>query len=132
QMIETQVRDDAVDPRVEGTLKTEVADVAISLQEGFLIDVLRVLFGAREMVGKLEHGLVILTHECLKRCAVAALRLAYQIGIVNAARNRRHASPGTGACFPACLGSRCRAERGYVHARCSWLHVYFLQLTARR
>ena len=44
-MVEAEVGDDAVDPGVEGALEAEVAEVAISLEEGLLLDVLGILLG---------------------------------------------------------------------------------------
>src|SRR5207245_10721530 len=110
---QAEIRDDAVDPRIERTLKTEIADVTIRFQESFLINVLRILLGTGQMKGQLQNSLVVLPHECLKRSAVTTLSLAYQIGIVYACRNRAcHACPCLGlrvltAYFIACR----RAER---------------------
>ena len=46
QLVETQVGDDAVNPGVERALKAEIVDIAVSLQKGVLVNILRVLLGA--------------------------------------------------------------------------------------
>ena len=61
-MIQTQIRYDPVNPRVERTLKPEAADVFISLQERVLINILGVLFGSGEMEGE---PLSLLVHSSL-------------------------------------------------------------------
>ena len=69
--------------------------MAIGLQEGFLINVLRLGFRAGQMHGQAQHRLVVLAHQLLKRSAGAALRLAYQIGIVDAVECvAHHRTPG--------------------------------------
>ena len=39
QMIEANIRNDSIDPGVEGAFEAEAAQIAIDLQEGLLIDV---------------------------------------------------------------------------------------------
>jgi len=48
-MIEAKIRYDPVNPCVKRTFKPEIANVFVGLEEGVLVDVLRVLLGTGEM-----------------------------------------------------------------------------------
>src|SRR5262249_50383685 len=82
-VVQTQVRDDAVDPRIKRTLEAEVADMPVRLQECLLVHILGVLFGTGEVKSQPENGLGVLTYEGLERRAISAWRLPYEFGIVD-------------------------------------------------
>src|SRR5579863_806288 len=84
QVIQTQVRDDPVNPGIKGTLKQEAADVLVRLQERILINILGVVFGAGEMQSEPQHGLVVVTDEFLEGGSIPLLRLADQHRVINA------------------------------------------------
>src|SRR5208282_2837917 len=81
---------------VERTLEAKAANVLVCLEEGILINVLRVVLGAGEMQRQPQHRLVVVPHQLLEGSAVAALRLADQYRIVDAAFLPSHAVPRRG------------------------------------
>src|SRR5215469_11651027 len=83
-MVKTQVGDDAVHPGIEGALEAEIPQMAIGLEKGLLVNILRLGFRAGEMERQTKHRLVVLADEFLKRSARSALRFAYQIAIIDA------------------------------------------------
>src|SRR5450631_3545418 len=93
QVIETQVGHNPVNPGVEGTLEPETADVFVSLEEGVLVDVLRVLLGPGEMESQAQHRLVVVTHEFLEGAAVSPLSLSDQHRVIDTAFLPSHAAP---------------------------------------
>jgi hypothetical protein len=81
-MVETQIGHDAVDPGVEGALKPETADVDVSPQEGFLVDVLAVFLGAGKMDCQAEHGPVVLANQFFKGGGIAELCSADELRVI--------------------------------------------------
>src|SRR5258707_107176 len=83
-MIEAEVGDDPVDPGVEGTFKTEAAQILVGLEEGFLINGLGIGLRSRQMQRQPQNRLIVMTHQYLEGSAVSLLRLADQTRVVNA------------------------------------------------
>ena len=81
-MVEAKIGDDAVDPGIERALEPEAPQVAISLKEGFLVDVLGVVFRGGQPQRQSQNCLVVLAHQLLEGGAVPALRLTDQDAIV--------------------------------------------------
>ncbi len=93
-MIQAQIGHDAVDPCIKRTLEAEADQVAVGLEKGFLVDVLRVLFRGGQSQRQAQYRMVILAHQFLEGCTIAALRLAYQDVIVYAPQSLAdHGSP---------------------------------------
>src|SRR5579883_762431 len=94
QMVQAEIGNDSVDPGIERTFKAKTPQVSISLQKGFLVDVLGILFRTCEVQSQPENRLIVLAHQLLKRRARAALRLANQLAVVHAAQGVAcHVSP---------------------------------------
>src|SRR5882762_9853645 len=102
-MIEAEVGDDPVDPRVEGTFKTEAAQILVSLEEGLLIDVLGVRLRSRQMQRQPQNRLIVMTHQDLEGSAVSLLRLADQTRVVNTVALRCQGAPHDGVLVAAAL-----------------------------
>src|SRR6266436_1571826 len=85
EVIETEIGDDAVNPGVERALEAKTAYILVGLEEGLLEDVLGVMLGSGEVQGKPQYGLVVMANQFLEGGAIAALRLADQHRIVDAA-----------------------------------------------
>ena len=96
QEIQTEIGDDAVDPGVERTLKAEVVNVPVRLEERFLVNILRVLLVAGQMVSQAQHGAVVLAHEILERGAIPALCFPDQLRVIHAASGLPHYIPSLG------------------------------------
>src|SRR5712671_3825920 len=74
QMIQANVCDDAVQPRVETALEAETMQVAVNFQEGLLINVARVLRTLHQIQRQPQHVAVIPAHQFLERSPVSNLR----------------------------------------------------------
>ena len=81
-MIETQIGHDAVDPGIERTLKPEAADVDVSAQKGFLVDVLAVFLGSGEMNRQAEYSPVVLANQFFKSGGIAELCSADELRVI--------------------------------------------------
>ena len=81
QVIEAQVGNDAVDPGIEGTFEAEICQVAIGLEEGFLVDVLGILLRPCQAERKPQNWLVVLAHQGFEGGPRAFLRFADQLGL---------------------------------------------------
>src|SRR5215471_12159045 len=98
-MIQTQVGHDAVNPGVKGALETEVADIAVCLEERFLVNVLSVLLGSGHVIRQTQHCTVVLAYQFLKRGMVPALGFPDQLRVVHSALGLlRYASSFRGGC----------------------------------
>ena len=84
-VVQTQIRHDPVNPGVERTLETETPNALVSLQERFLINILRFVFRSRQVQSQAQYRLIILAHQFLEGGAATVLRLAHQKGVVNSA-----------------------------------------------
>ena len=84
ELVETEVGDDAVDPGIEGALKAEVADIAVGLEEGFLVDVFRIVLGTGEMEGETEDLVLVLADQGVKGGAGAGLRFTDELHLRSA------------------------------------------------
>jgi hypothetical protein len=82
-MVQAQVGYDPVNPGVKRAFKPEIANMPISFEKGFLIDVMGVSVRSGQVHGQAQDGLIILAHQCLESCAVSALRGTYQLTVVN-------------------------------------------------
>jgi hypothetical protein len=83
-MVEAQIRHDAVDPGIERALEPEAADVDVSAQEGFLVDVLAVFLGAGEVNRQAEYGPVVLANQFFKSGGIAELCSADELRVIYA------------------------------------------------
>src|SRR5580704_17599158 len=66
QLIQAQVCDDPVNPCIKRTLKTEVADVSVSLQESFLVNILGVVLAPGQVQSQAQNLVLILPHQRIK------------------------------------------------------------------
>ena len=73
QMVEADVGDNAVDPGVKGAIKTEARQVAINLDEGFLVDILGVFGAAQNIEREAQDLAVVALDENFEGGAVACL-----------------------------------------------------------
>src|SRR5712671_1971496 len=74
QMIQAHVRDNPIQPGVEAALKAEAMQVAVDLQESFLVNVARVLGTLHQIQRQPQHVAVVPAHQFLKRSSVSNLR----------------------------------------------------------
>src|SRR5260370_13162752 len=72
-MIQADIGDNAIKPGVETAFEAEAMQVAVDLQEGFLIDVAGVFGALHQAQGKAQDVAVVSTHKLLKRKAAARL-----------------------------------------------------------
>ena len=79
QLVQTKIRHNPVEPRIEAALEAEVSKVPVRLDKGFLVNILRILLVAEHMQRQPQHRLVIPPHQCIKRSALALLSLANQL-----------------------------------------------------
>ena len=84
QMVQAKVGDDPVEPGVEGALEPEVAEVAVGLEEGLLVNVLGVLLVAQHVQREAEDGLVVAADQRVEGGAVAALSFADEFVVFGA------------------------------------------------
>src|SRR5712664_3896341 len=75
QMIQANVCDNAVQPRVETALEAEAMQVAVNLQESLLVNVARVLGTFHQIQRQPQYVSVIAAHQFLERSPVSRLRL---------------------------------------------------------
>src|SRR5213593_1519903 len=81
-MVQTEIRDDAEEPGLEGRLAPELADRAIGLEERFLVNVTSLLLGPHHPQRQPEHLLIVEAHELLERRRAPPLRLADESTLV--------------------------------------------------
>src|SRR5208337_3641156 len=93
QMIKAEVGNDAVDPGIERTLKPEATQILVGLEEGFLINILRVRLLPRQVQRQPQHRLIVMADEYLEGRTVTLLRLPDQTRIVNAVALRCQGAP---------------------------------------
>src|SRR5258708_33237549 len=121
-MIEAEVGDDPVDPGVEGTFKTEAAQILVRLEEGLLINVLGVRLRSRQMQREPQDRLIVMTHQYLEGSAVSLLRLADQTRVVSAVALRCQGAPHGGVLVAAAL---CRPPQTGIAAN---RHCYCIRI----
>src|SRR5260370_19296937 len=82
-LVQAQIGHDPVNPGVKRALEAEPADVLVSLQEGFLINVLGFVLRSGQVQRQPKHRLVVVAHQFLERGAAAALSLPPQLSLLN-------------------------------------------------
>ena len=96
QLIEANVGDDAIEPGIKAALETESMEVAVDLQEGFLVDVARVLGTLHQVQRQPQHVAVVAAHQFLERMAGARLRLDHQTALVQLGQGSHRCQRGIG------------------------------------
>ncbi len=86
QMIEADVGHNAINPGVEGAIEAEPRQVAINLQECFLVDVLGVFGAAQNVEREAQNLAVVALDENFEGGAVARLRALDEDAVISAGR----------------------------------------------
>ncbi|SRR6266498_3518126 len=73
KVIKTEIRSNAIDPRIKRTLETKPRQMYKGAQKSFLINILTILLRAGEVNGQAKYRPVILLHELPERCGIALL-----------------------------------------------------------
>src|SRR5580704_17831436 len=73
EMVEADVGDDAIKPGVKAAFETEAVQVAVDLQEGFLVDVTSVLGALHQVQGEAKDVAVVTADKLLEREPAAGL-----------------------------------------------------------
>src|SRR6266852_7221326 len=74
QMVQANIGDDAIQPGVKAAFKAETMEIAVDLQESFLINVARVLGTLHQIQRQPQHVAVIAAHQFLESSAASGLR----------------------------------------------------------
>src|ERR1700676_31309 len=93
QLVQANVGDDAVQPGIKAALETEPVEIAVNLQEGFLINVSGVLWPLHQVQRQPQDVAVVAAHQFLKRSAATRLRLCHQRPFLEV-RQRGHRGQG--------------------------------------
>src|SRR5438309_1313521 len=88
-MIETNIRNDSIDPRVESAFEAEPVQVAIDLQKGLLIGVSSILGGAQYIERQPQHLPIVAAHEQLESGTVTGLRPLNKRPVICGRKDRR-------------------------------------------
>jgi len=104
KMIKTEIRGDAIDPRIKRTLETKPRQMYIGSQKSFLIDILTILLRAGEVNGEAKDRPVVLLYELFERYGIALLCCSNQLYVV----------PTTGAIFSGRRHRRQSADAFHV------------------
>jgi YD repeat-containing protein len=91
QLVQANIRRDAVQPSVEATLKTERLKAVVDLDEGLLIGVASVLGRAQQVERDAHDRAIVQTHELLEGVRVLPLRGLNQGRLAERRRLRRPA-----------------------------------------
>jgi len=75
-LVETQIRNNAVQPSVEAAVEAECMQIAVDAQECLLIHIAGVFLRTEQIQRQTQHGLIVEAYELLKRFAIAALSCA--------------------------------------------------------
>ena len=73
EMVQADVRDNAIEPGVKAAFETEAVQVAVDLQKGFLVDVTGVLGALHQVQGQAQDVAVITPDQLLEREAATGL-----------------------------------------------------------
>src|SRR5262249_12695873 len=82
KMVEANVRYDAIEPGIEAAFETEAVQIAVDLEEGFLINVARVFGALHQVQRQPQHIPVVAANQLLKSGTVACLSLSYKCPLV--------------------------------------------------
>src|SRR5438445_2454513 len=74
EVVQTNVGNDAVEPGVKAALEAESVEIAVNLEECFLVNVPGVLGALHEIQRQTEHVAVVAAHQFLESCTAACLR----------------------------------------------------------
>ena len=77
-LIQTQVRDNSIEPSAEAAIEPEFGQISINAQEGFLVDVARVLLRMEEIEGHPQHVGIVGPDQALKSLRITSLSGANQ------------------------------------------------------
>src|SRR6185312_17406539 len=75
-LVETQIRNYAVQPGVKAAIEAECMQIAVDAQERLLIHVAGIFLRTEQIQRQTQHRLIIEAYELLKRFAIAALSCA--------------------------------------------------------
>src|SRR5437762_14897 len=81
ELIQAQIGDNAINPRIERALEAEITDVAVGFQESFLVDILGVVLAAGQVQRQAKHLLLILLDQGVECHARPGLRFADKLGL---------------------------------------------------
>jgi hypothetical protein len=73
QLIEAEVGDDAVQPSREAGIEAKLGQITVDAKEGFLVNVARVFFGVKQIVGHAQDVMIMSAHKFVESAGVATL-----------------------------------------------------------
>ncbi len=73
QVVQANVGDDTVQPGIKAALEAETVEIAVNLEEGFLINVPSILGAFHEIERQAQHVAVMAAHQFLESRAAARL-----------------------------------------------------------
>src|SRR5262249_51235134 len=97
QVVQADVRDDAVKPGVKAALETEAMEIAIDFEKCFLVNVPGVLWTLHEVQRQAEDIAVIAADEFLKSSAVTGLRFHDKRPLVKLGQSSHRGQSGLGS-----------------------------------
>ncbi len=73
QVVQTNVGNDAIQPGIEAAFETETVEIAVNLEERFLVDVPGVFGALHQIERQPQHVTVVAAHQFLESRAAAGL-----------------------------------------------------------
>src|SRR5712671_6005926 len=117
QMIQTHVGHDAVQPGVETAFEAEAVQIAVNLQEGFLVNVARVFWTLHQVHGQPQYVAVEPAHQFLESRAIPGLCLDDEGPFVKFRQRGHRGQYGICSAGPACVISQSQRPMGKRHVR---------------
>src|SRR5713226_2334359 len=101
QLIEANISYDAVEPGVEAALEAKAMQIAVHLEEGFLINVAGIFRPLHQIKSKPQNVAVVATHQLLERSAATRLRLCHKSPFVKLGQRSHRSQGGFWSAHPA-------------------------------
>jgi hypothetical protein len=105
--------------QVKAALEAEAMQIAIDLQERFLVDVTGVLGTLHQVQREAQHVAVVAAHQLLEGSAAACLGFSHQTSIVKLGQrsHRGQSGPGTGSLTQPTCQSQSRKRHDSLSVR---------------
>src|SRR6202521_5063361 len=123
QLVEANVGHDAVEPSIKAALEAKPVEIAVHLQEGFLINVAGIFRALHQVEGQPQNVAVIAAHEFLESRSAATLRLGDEGPFVKLGKRSHRSHGGFSTARPAGFIGKCQ--------RPSWMRHISLSLRAK-
>src|SRR5260370_142173 len=117
QMIQAHVGHNAVQPGVETAFEAEAVQIAVNLQEGFLVNVARVVWTLHQVHGQPQYVAVEPAHQFLESRAIPGLCLDDEGPFVKFRQRGHRGQYGICSAGPACVISQSQRPMGKRHVR---------------